>query len=236
MCNLTINLQKIIKSVLPQVFQILFLSCMARERNIMLPATVMHEGIKYDLFVSEMFVLSASLSLKILSYVFFLISECGRLLWPDNQGWWDDRQLTPGIQKVLLCDNGDGLPPHYAGQFPEGQGSVLLPLLPGLQFVKSCPFKPCPGLPRVSSWLGPYHSQTGAHLWWEFRWPMSCWLVCSVLWWTGQELASPWASSVWEEPSPASAVHYKLPHPEAGDPGDSAQSWLCRGLHFLQTW
>lgn len=181
-----------------------------------------------------MFVLSASLWGFCLMCL-FLISECGRLLWPDNQGWWHDRQLTPGIQKVLLCNNGDRLPSHHAGQFPKGQGPVLLPLFPGLQFVKSGPIKPSPSLPRVSSGFRPYYSQTGAHLWWKFGWPMSCWLIRSVLWWTGQELTSPWASSVWEEPTPASAIHYKLPHPEAGDPGDSAQSRLCGGLHLFQT-
>lgn len=51
----------------------------------------------------------------------------------------------------------------------------------------------------------------------------------------GQELASPRASALWEEPAPARVIHGDLPDPEAGDPRNSAQSGLCGGLHVLQT-
>lgn len=168
-------------------------------------------------------------------FVLFSVSERGGLLWPDNPGWRHDRQLTPGVQKVLLCDQRDRLPPHYAGQLPKGQGPVPLSFLPGIQFTTSGPSEPSPCLPRVPSWLGPSQPQTGAHLCRKFGGPLSCWVLRSVLWWTGQELTSPWTFSVWEEPATASAVHRKLPDPEAGDLGDSAQSWLCGGLHLLQT-
>lgn len=168
-------------------------------------------------------------------FVLFSVSQCGGLLWPDNPGRRHDRQLTPGVQKVLLCDQGDWLPPHYAGQLSKGQGPVPLSFLPGLQFTTSGPSEPSPSLPRVPSWLCPSQPQTGAHHCRKFGGPLSCWVLHTVLWWTWQELTSTWTSSVRQESATASAVHRKLPDPEAGDLGDSAQSWLCGGLHLLQT-
>lgn len=172
-----------------------------------------------------------------LLFFFFPVSECGGFLWPDNPRWRYDHQLTPGIQEVLLCDHGDWLPPDNAGQLSQRQGPVPFPLLPGLQLASSGPPESCACLARVSvpPRFCPSQPQIAVYLWWKLRRSVSCRLLRSVLWWSGHNLASLGASSLWEEPTPTSAVHRKLPDPEAGDQGDSASSWLCGGLHLLQT-
>lgn len=110
-----------------------------------------------------------------------LVSERGGLLRPDHPRRRHDSQLAPGIKEVLLCDHGDGLPPHHAGQLPQGQGPVPLPLLPGLQSAPSGPSEPGPSPARVPSWRRTFQPQTGAHLWGKLGGPLPRRLICPVL-------------------------------------------------------